>query len=278
MNEATDVPAQRTEVAASADLRCPLCDYDVHGLPEPRCPECGHVFEWEELTDPARQRVRWLFEHQGTMASYLKTQWRLANPWRFWRTMRPAYTQRVGRLVWFFACGMLLVLLAMAPLPSVALQWTKLIGIPSAIAWEMVIRAGIIPLFAIATAAAFLLVLGIMQESFGKVRIKPAHGIRVALYAADPVALAIAMIFAALATLAEPLLAGTRAALDPYAIGLGLASAFYILLSAFRLEAGVRRYLGMPRGWLVAMLSVIIAYLLCAVVAMLINELMDWLK
>src|SRR5687768_18521450 len=31
---------------------CPLCDYDLRGLAEPRCPECGYRFTWEELRDP----------------------------------------------------------------------------------------------------------------------------------------------------------------------------------------------------------------------------------
>lgn len=27
------------------DVRCPLCDYDLRGLTEPRCPECGYRFD-----------------------------------------------------------------------------------------------------------------------------------------------------------------------------------------------------------------------------------------
>ncbi len=85
-----------------ATLRCPLCDYDVRGLPEPRCPECGHRFEWAELTDPSKQRVKWLFEHRKWLGGYVSTQWRLLVPWRFWRELRPAHRLVPRRVVLFF--------------------------------------------------------------------------------------------------------------------------------------------------------------------------------
>jgi RNA polymerase subunit RPABC4/transcription elongation factor Spt4 len=46
--------------AALQQRRCPECDYDLRGTPEPRCPECGEAFtvqEWRLTTaainDPA---------------------------------------------------------------------------------------------------------------------------------------------------------------------------------------------------------------------------------
>lgn len=34
---------------------CPKCDYDLRGLPEDRCPECGYEFQWEEVRKRARR-------------------------------------------------------------------------------------------------------------------------------------------------------------------------------------------------------------------------------
>ena len=37
--------------AITETIRCPLCDYDLRGLIEPRCPECGYQFVWPEVLD-----------------------------------------------------------------------------------------------------------------------------------------------------------------------------------------------------------------------------------
>ena len=31
------------------EILCPLCEYNLRGIPEPRCPECGFKFEWDEV-------------------------------------------------------------------------------------------------------------------------------------------------------------------------------------------------------------------------------------
>ena len=52
-----------TDVAEAETLHCPLCEYNLRGLSEPRCPECGYRFEWAELRDPSRRLHPYLFEH-----------------------------------------------------------------------------------------------------------------------------------------------------------------------------------------------------------------------
>ena len=44
------------------DVPCPLCDYNLRGLRDPRCPECGYQFEWPEVLDPRRQEHDYLLE------------------------------------------------------------------------------------------------------------------------------------------------------------------------------------------------------------------------
>ncbi|MGB7161041.1 MAG: hypothetical protein WBD40_23470 [Tepidisphaeraceae bacterium] len=92
---------------SDADVRCPLCGYDLRGLVEPRCPECGYRFTWEEMRDPARRLHPYLFEHhpERNVWSFRKTLLGGLRPGRFWRTLFPAQPSRPRRLIayWLIA-------------------------------------------------------------------------------------------------------------------------------------------------------------------------------
>lgn len=60
----------------TAPIPCPLCEYDLRGLTEPHCPECGYCYTWGELDDPARRFHPYLFEHHPD-----------ANAWSFGKTL-----------------------------------------------------------------------------------------------------------------------------------------------------------------------------------------------
>ncbi|MDB5326371.1 MAG: hypothetical protein JWM57_1940 [Phycisphaerales bacterium] len=71
--------------AEAEDLHCPVCDYSLRALPEPRCPECGYAFEWAELAEQARRKKLWFYEHAGTFKSHLQTRWKSFWLFPFWR-------------------------------------------------------------------------------------------------------------------------------------------------------------------------------------------------
>jgi hypothetical protein len=90
--------------AADADVRCPLCEYDLRGLTEPRCPECGFRFTWAELLDPERRTHPYLFEHhpRRNLRSFVRTTRAGWRPKRFWTTLNPAQPSAPRRLALYF--------------------------------------------------------------------------------------------------------------------------------------------------------------------------------
>lgn len=85
---------------ARDQLVCPLCEYSLRGLVEPRCPECGYAFDWGELTDPSRRLHPYLFEHhpESNWRAWRRSLVGGLRPGRFWRELHPAQASRPGRL------------------------------------------------------------------------------------------------------------------------------------------------------------------------------------
>jgi hypothetical protein len=84
------------------DVPCPLCEYNLRGLTDPRCPECGYRFAWDELLDPARQVHPYLFEHhpKRNVWSFFKTLVGAQRPTRFWQARardQPSRPRPCGR-------------------------------------------------------------------------------------------------------------------------------------------------------------------------------------
>lgn len=74
---------------ADSGLRCPKCEYNLTGLPAPRCPECGASFTWAEALAAAELRPTIAFEQAKawrTMPAFVLT-WLtvMFAPWVFAR-------------------------------------------------------------------------------------------------------------------------------------------------------------------------------------------------
>lgn len=94
------------------DILCPLCEYDLRMLAEPRCPECGYRFEWPDVLDPSRRLHRYLFEHhpERNWWSFWKTALGGLRPRRFWAALQPVQPSSVKRLIlyWGLIVGVML--------------------------------------------------------------------------------------------------------------------------------------------------------------------------
>ena len=89
---------------AEQDVHCPLCDYDLRGLTEARCPECGAPFDWDELRDPTRRKHPYLFEHhpERNLWSWFRTLIGGLLPRRFWKTLSPVQPSKPRRLLLYW--------------------------------------------------------------------------------------------------------------------------------------------------------------------------------
>lgn len=63
-------PAQNTgsSDATTNPPRCPNCEYNLTGLTESRCPECGEPFDWEQVIRQAANPVTIAFERSRGVA------------------------------------------------------------------------------------------------------------------------------------------------------------------------------------------------------------------
>lgn len=100
---------------------CPLCDYDLRGLIDPRCPECGYQFEWPDLLDPARRLHPFLFEHhpRRNYWSFLKTSAAASRrPTKFWSSLLPSQPSVLRRLIGYWLVHSILMLILFAAMFS----------------------------------------------------------------------------------------------------------------------------------------------------------------
>src|SRR5689334_1067676 len=118
MTAATSNPSEARPTHDGDDLACPMCGYNLRGLVDPRCPECGRPFDWEELRDPERRLHPYLYEHhpERGLRAFVDTLLGGMRPRRFWTTLRPAQPSRPRRLVkyWLIYSVSILAALGMA--------------------------------------------------------------------------------------------------------------------------------------------------------------------
>jgi hypothetical protein len=116
----------------SRQILCPLCGYNLRGLIEPRCPECGHRSTWKDLSEGGNLPHPYLFEHhpERNFRSLVRTLIRSLEPVTFWRRLRPSHAPNVRRLMvyWCLVTIISLSLLFLAPLILLTMYTIRLPG------------------------------------------------------------------------------------------------------------------------------------------------------
>ena len=150
--------------ATTADdaLACPLCGYDLRGLPEHRCPECGHAFDPDALRQARDARRPWFFEHapRGRRARAFGLTTRAAlDPVGFWGRVTAAGPSSPGRLaawsmIWALAwAAAIAAILLLLPTRRAAFLRSGVIPQPAALIVSATLAAW--PLVALATLHLF---------------------------------------------------------------------------------------------------------------------------
>ena len=276
--EMTIPPAAAGVAAAAAespvldrDVACPLCEYNLRGLTEPRCPECGYTFSWPELTDPTRRRHPFLFEHHPNrnLWSFRRTLWAGLRPGRFWRSLSPAQPSFPRRLAAYgivsfagsyavsFAAFSILIVALLTQL-SLPFGWPAAVSNPFLdIAGTLLHGAGYFALWAGTTFGALM----VFRISMRRARIRPVHVARCVVYSFD------ASLCMALAVLAVTAVAVVLVVLFRDQNGWRLAEVItgapFVLvgLVIYRLVAAYRHYLRFDHPVLTVLASQVIAWL-----------------
>ena len=111
MTVLTDEPAQ-TPVVIDEDLDCPRCGYNLRGLPQPRCPECGLVVDLDQIRAAQALLSKPLFEYQWRrrpIRSFFSTVWLTVRPWRLWRTVKLEWEPQ-NKTIWIYGFFALLLM------------------------------------------------------------------------------------------------------------------------------------------------------------------------
>jgi len=279
--------------AIDFDLLCSRCGYNLRLLPTPRCPECGLEFDWRALLAARYSASDFLFEYRWRdrpLRAWFKTMVRALRPWRFWRAVSLHERICPGPLVVMLLASPVvfaIVLHGFALLLAVACHYldellgqfgwgtssTNLdiaVGVLGSIAY-LPREAGIE--YAIFPCAVLLALIGaggmicVLRNTRGQRRIRRVQVLRVLAYSATPACVVGALLM--------PLLAAILAISMPQTFAVAILASLTmfvgppLLLGSF-LAVGLRRYLLIPRPWIVGLAAALVGHLSAWAIIMLV--------
>jgi hypothetical protein len=265
-------------------LDCPRCGYDVRMLDTPRCPECGLEFSWHDLLHARFTTNRFLFEHQWRkrpIRSWFVTAAKSFRPRRFWSEISLYDRVHVGPL-WFFVLPSVLLFFALlhgltwlgnALLTLVATR------VPLSPTWDMVnvILAGFaLPnisrnpqvLFSdwgfVCMLFGALGTLLLLRDTLGRCRVRNVQVFRVVAYSAllgAVIFFVTLVVVYLLLSCASLILPDPPPILLPLVAFLAIATPFGLLLAR-----ALKRYLRLPRPYLLGVTAAFIGILTAAAI------------
>jgi hypothetical protein len=181
------------------EILCPLCEYNLRGLTDPRCPECGYKFQWPDLLDPARREHPYLFElrPKENFTSFWKTAFHGLKPGKFWKVLRADQRSNPRRLMiyWLIIAGIVLLAFAgdyLVQELDIYLFEHRRILVPSTLPvinpkWDALPLAYFVIPAVVTLGWPWLTVLSlsVFQTSMRRARVNQTHVLRCAVYSWD---------------------------------------------------------------------------------------------
>lgn len=255
------------------DLHCPRCNYNLRMLTASRCPECGLVFDRDELLAAAASSANCpIFEYQWRkrpMRSYIRTLGLALWPWSCWRVIRIEYEPRVGPLIVFLMTTLLLTQvakIALVPIENRLVECARGVGQNwKNTLWE--IRPFLSPAYGyqvlltlITPLVIVALSIAVYRITFVRYRIRWHHLIRIAMLAgAGWIALSFLMnqLISAV-VLVHWFRAGGPPAFRTLSFVLPLQVWLPFGLLLISVSLGFGRYLRLRRAWIAATASLLV--------------------
>jgi hypothetical protein len=288
-SKAQDVPALLPDGrpdwdAIAFDVFCSRCEYNLKTLTRPLCPECGLEFDWRVVLDDATWRSDFLFEHhwqKRPVRSWLKTVWESFRPARFWSQVSIHHRIQAGPL-WFMlgfsVIPFLVIRHATAGIGWLIVDKLLLKWLPPAYFGPWVLE-GIAGRFRHITLLPFadfrtclrdaatlwlillaaLTLLCSLRQTLGRCRVRSIHILRIISCVSTPVLVLCALWVDGYNCLVQwPVLLDSEGfmALGPALLMLTPPTIFALFLGV-----GLKRYLQLPRAWLLAIVTVIVSFL-----------------
>jgi len=195
----------------SEDIACPMCEYNLRGLTDPRCPECGYQFQWADLLDPSRREHPYLFElkRKSNFTSLWKTAFHGLRPMKFWSALRADHRCIPRRLIayWFVVNTTVLLAFASDYFVEVLRDYLDYRSVVSALFVSTVADSSLIapprpvptfswpiaplqdalmgPSLVLAWPCLTFLALSIFQISMRRAKVKQVHVLRCVVYCGD---------------------------------------------------------------------------------------------
>jgi len=278
--------------AIDFEVMCSRCGYNLRMLPKPRCPECGLTFDWPDVLDEAAWRSDFLFEHHWRtrpVRSYFKTIWKSLRPFRFWRQVsihervkpKPLWFCIFTSFFWFVfllhaGAGVLSLVIELigdyfaSTMRSYRLDRLSrdLYGIfeapfsdpnPELFQIYAVIFGG--PL-------AALVLLCSLRQTLVRCKVRSVQILRVVAYAVTPfyiLWLVMFLMFYIFIDVCDNIYPNMPVIVDAVIVICFYFASLPGLLGMY-LTAGLKRYLQLPRAWLLGLSAAFVGYLFCITV------------